>query len=58
MVMFGGGGGPCGRTYHGLGITGAEIASFVKGSKSEADFGDSPYSAGITKAYSLNLWIR
>ena len=58
VVMFGGGGGPCGRTFHGLGITGAEIASFVKGSRMEADFGDSPYSAGITKAYSLNLWIR
>ena len=58
VVMFGGGGGDCDRTYHGLGITGAKNASFVKGSKSEADFGDSPYSAGITKAYSLNLWIR
>jgi len=58
VVMIGGGGGDCGRTYHGLGITGAEMASFVKGSRPEADFGDSPYSSGITKAYSLNLWIR
>ena len=58
VVMFGGGGSPCGDTYHGLGITGAELASFVKGSKPEADFGDSPYSSGITSDYSLNLWIR
>ena len=58
VVMFGGGGGDCGRTYHGLGVTAAKIASFVNDNRSEADFGDSPYFAGIAKAYSLNLWIR
>ena len=59
VMMIGGGGDGCdGTTFHGVGITGAKHASFVQGEKSEADFGDSPYSGGTTRAYSLNLWIR
>ena len=58
VMMIGGGGGPCNRTFHGIGITSARYASFVAKNRSEFDFGDSPYSSGRTTAYSLNLWIR
>jgi len=59
VMMIGGGGDGCdGTTFHGVGITGAKYASFVQGDKPEADFGDSPYFAGVSRDYSLNLWIR
>ena len=58
VMMIGGGGEPCDRTWHGIGVTSAKAASFVELDRHESDFGNSPYYAYRTKAYSLNLWIR
>ena len=59
VMMVGGGGGGCDNTtYHGIGITAARLASFAEHFSPESDFGDSPYSGGGTKAYSLSLWIH
>ena len=59
MMIGGSGTGWCGHTYHGIGVTGAKIPSFIAGrGRIEADFGDSPYLSHTTYNYSLNLWIR
>ena len=59
MMIGGSGTGWCGHTYHGIGVTGAKIPSFIAGrGRIEADFGDSPYLNHTTYKYSLNLWIR
>ena len=59
MMIGGSGRGVCDRTYHGIGVTAAKIPSFfAESGRTEADFGNSPYVAGITYEYSLNLWIH
>ena len=58
VIMIGGGGGGCHRTYHGIGVTATKVASFSDFDRSEKDFGDSPFIGAITKNYSLNLWIH
>ena len=47
----------CARADHGIGITGANKASF-KSYSDEFDFGNDMISGTPTKGYSLNLWIR
>ena len=54
----GGGNDPCDRTYHGIAITAAKVASFVELDRGEYDFGDYAFPSGTTTGYSLNLWIR
>ena len=56
VLMIGGGGHPCSRADHGIGITEANAASFVDHSTSELDFGSESYTPA--HGYSLNLWIR
>ena len=59
--MIGGGGGGCSRADHGIGITEADVTSFINRGRSETeyDFGYNAYTyAHPTKSYSLNLWIR
>ena len=68
VMMIGGGGIACRRADHGIGIRGANAASFVMGggctgtSGYEHDFVyGSSSSGGCTtqsQSYSLNLWIR
>ena len=57
--MIGGGGNECQRADHGIAITEANDASFVKEKLKEFDFGNNGDSGTINnKAYSLNLWIN
>ena len=60
VMTVGGAGGsyPCDRSYNGIGITAAKVASFVELGRSEYDFGDYAFLSGTTTDYSLNLWIR
>ena len=59
VVMIGGGGNGCGRSQHGLGITGSKSRAFYAGSRRpEKDFGDSPWYGYSPRAYSLNLWVH
>ena len=59
VMMIGGlMGDGCSNSHHGIGLTSAKNASFVRKDRREYDFGDSVLSGDITNAYSLNLWIR
>jgi len=59
VMMIGGlMGDGCSTSHHGIGITSAKNASFVRKDRREYDFGDSVHFGDITNAYSLNLWIR
>ena len=59
VLMIGGGGNECQRADHGIAITEANDASFVKEKLKEFDFGNNGDSGTINnKAYSLNLWIN
>ena len=61
VMMIGGGGRECNRADHGIGITEADVTSFVNRGRSETeyDFGYNAYTfTHPTKSYSLNLWIR
>ena len=59
-MMIGGGGKPCQRADHGVGITEKNAASFIEGdSQTEYDFGyDALKRSTPSQSYSLNLWIR
>ena len=56
MLMIGGGGSPCYRADHGIGITEANSARFQT-TDIERDFGNDSDDIP-TKLYSLNLWVR
>ena len=62
VLMIGGGGSPCNRTGHGIGITGAKKAKFGPAqdaeNKSEYDFANEAKGVPPTNLYSLNLWVR
>ncbi|KAL9962315.1 hypothetical protein ACROYT_G031404 [Oculina patagonica] len=57
VMMIGGGGASCSRADHGIGITEANEASFVRSDLKEYDFGFDAENAP-SQSYSLNLWIR
>ena len=54
VMLIGGGGDGCFRADHGIGITEENQAKFS--SRYCFDFGDD--ASTVTRAYSLNLWIR
>ncbi|XP_068706627.1 uncharacterized protein [Montipora foliosa] len=56
VLMIGGGGATCNRADHGIGITEADHASFVK-TFPKHDFGNEANHAPA-KSYSLNLWLH
>ncbi|XP_068706637.1 uncharacterized protein [Montipora foliosa] len=56
VLMIGGGGATCNRADHGIGITEANQASFVK-TFPKHDFGNDANHAPA-KSYSLNLWLH
>ena len=59
VMMIGGGGRSCARADHGIGVTEANVASFVKFSQeqTEYDFGyDARSYSPPSQSYSLNLW--
>ena len=59
VMMIGGGGKECARADHGIGITEANKASFVRSDGKEYDFGyDADTGNAPSQSYSLNLWIR
>ena len=57
VIMIGGGGGPCSRGDHGIGVSGAKAPSFRDGGRGENDFGDIAFGV-LTGAYGLNLWVQ
>ncbi|XP_015762700.1 PREDICTED: uncharacterized protein LOC107341747 [Acropora digitifera] len=59
VLMIGGGGHNCQQADHGIAITKAENASFLKKGQGEHDFGNGgDNGTTISKTYSLNLWIN
>ena len=59
VLMIGGGGKECQRADHGIAITEANDASFLKEEPQEYDFGNNgDNGTANNKAYSLNLWIN
>ena len=55
-MMIGGGGIPCSRADHGIGITESDVPRFGDETR---DFGDeASHSVGYMTSYGLNLWIK
>lgn len=57
-VLMIGGGGSCSRADHGIGITEEDEASFRGSNKFDFGYDAMNTTYGMTKNYSLNLWIR